>query len=81
MDNKNYIYSLCEYVTSLQYSGKAMIVGGPKDQGKSRGLMYFMVAVKRKRYRLLEVNLKGVAVEVDVRKTLKSLAEQVIHNL
>ena len=70
LDNKPYIKAITDYVSKDKVSN-TLLIGGPKDSGKTMGLPYVLRAARKIGFSVFELNLKGTVDE----QTLNSVME------
>ena len=73
LDAKRYINALIEYVCGVETS-TTLIISGPKDSGKSKGIAYVGSSGLKVGFSVFELNLKGRIDEVDVEKVINDLS-------
>jgi len=57
LDNRHYIISLAEYIAASP--PEVLIVGGPKDSGKTTGLVYMANSARKLGHEVFKLNLKS----------------------
>lgn len=72
LDAKEYIDTLIAYVCSRVT--KTLIIGGPKDIGKSKGISSVHRSALKAGFTVFEMNLKGTIEEVDIKKAVYDLS-------
>jgi len=56
LDRREYVEKLARYIVTHK---RTLIVGGPKDSGKTTGLMFMTSAAEQLGYSIIDINLKG----------------------
>jgi len=62
LDSRHYIISLAKYIAASPL--EVLIVGGPKDSGKTTGLLYMANSARKLGHEVFELDLKGLNVKV-----------------
>ena len=57
LDSKAYITALVKYISDDTISD-TLLVGGPKDSGKTKGLVFVLLAARKMGYAVFELNMK-----------------------
>ena len=71
LDNKKYIHKLVSFVcTNGNKSNCGIIIGGPRDSGKTNGLVFLSEAAKKLGHNVFHINLKSVTSSLDVEDIL-----------
>ena len=82
LDSKEYIETMARYVSqsgSFYNTGKrVLIVGGPKDSGKTNGIIFLSRAAEDVGYHVINLNLKGL---VDAKSALEMFSWQFIEDV
>ena len=74
IDNKAYVITLVKYI--CDDTANTLLVGGPKDSGKTMGLVFVLRAAKRIGYPVFELNLKGSMDEQSVKRVMEDFSWQ-----
>ena len=72
LDAKEYIDTLIAYV--CRRATRTLIVGGPKDIGKSMGISFVRRSALKAGFTVFQMNLKGKIEEVDIKKVVYDLS-------
>ena len=75
LDNKAYITALVEYISDDTISD-TLLVGGPKDSGKTKGLVFVLLAARRMGYAVFELNLKRSVDEQSLKRVMEDFSWQ-----
>ena len=78
LDNRDYVEELARTIVTHR---RVLIVGGPRDSGKTTGLLFMAGAAKRVGYSIIDINLKGKARVVDVNVMMKVVAREFVDTL
>ena len=73
LDAKSYINTLIEFVCEID-PRHTLIINGPKDSGKSKGITYVGSSGSKVGFSVFELNLKGTVDEIDIDKVINDLS-------
>ena len=59
LDSTEYTEKMATFINSLNDRNQVLIVGGPKDSGKTTGIMFISQAAIRAEHYVVELDLKG----------------------
>ena len=78
LDHNNYVEELARTIAKHDH---ILIVGGPRDVGKSAGLVFMGDAAQQVGYSIIDINLKGTASYAHVRTLMKQVSWEIVDKL
>ena len=79
-NSKSYLHTLTSYVNRNEIR-HVMIIVGPKDSGKSEGILQLKPYWQKEGHMLIDVNLKGESYNVNTKVAMTLVSKEVMNHL
>ena len=79
LGNMKYIHKLVSFICSNVNKSNCMIIGGPRDSGKTTGLVFLSEAAQKLGHDVFHVNLKSATSSLDIEDIMHHFSWNVIN--
>lgn len=81
MNNKDYIRRMASFISEGFPENKVLVVGGPKDSGKTTGILFLSQAAVEAGYYVIHLNLKATTDSSDVKRQLEYFYSDLLNSI
>ena len=81
LDSMEYTTKLVDFISDSTMRKSVLIVGGPKDSGKTTGIKFVSRAAENLGYHSIHLNLKGTVDSLGVKKVMNEFAQDFLEEI